>query len=211
MPENAGDDEGDLSPYEATLDHIAMLIRRIDRIITTQIEAEEQLLHRAGTDYRAGRLTVESLSALYQRYRGIVWREHPGGPGYYYRPPFTWVWTCQIGLHPTGLAKLVRRSQGNPCWKPNGPNGSWCGEYPIRNGHRPPDGQSVVYVLFDAENVPCYVGSTHKIKTRLQDHARTKQFVRWAAYPCADREAAYVLEERLLAEHKPYLNRRTTR
>lgn len=38
-----------------------------------------------------------------------------------------------------------------------------------------------------------------------------KSCARWLAYPCADREAAYVLEGQLLRERKPYLNRRVGR
>lgn len=212
MPENPDEpDDMDLKPYEATLLHIEMLIRRIDRIINTQIEAEEQLLHRAGRDYAAGRLTIEDLHALYRRYRDTIWRQLPSGPGYYYRPGFLGLWNHNVPIRAEQIAHRARQSISNPRWQPNGPEGSWAGDYPIGNGSRPPDGQNVVYVLFDAQNTPCYVGSTKDFKTRLKVHARTKKFVRWAAYPCADREAAYLLEERLLAEHKPYLNRRITR
>lgn len=72
---------------------------------------------------------------------------------------------------------------------------------------RPPTGQAVAYVLYDGLE-PVYIGSTGHFSARLARHRRDKTFDRWTAYPCADREAAYLLEDQLLAERFPPLNRR---
>jgi hypothetical protein len=58
--------------------------------------------------------------------------------------------------------------------------------------------------------VPCYVGSTEQFSVRLGQHTE-KPWESWLAYPCDSREAAYVLEVKLLTEHKPYLNRKVGR
>ncbi|MFF3665393.1 GIY-YIG nuclease family protein [Microtetraspora malaysiensis] len=213
MPENAQkpNDEG-LAPYEDTLFHIELIRNKIDKLITVQVNAEQQLLHRAGRDYTAGRLPIESLSVLYQRYRDTVWRQEGGRRFYFDRAPFTWVWNINVPIRSDELPHLLRRLERARRNAPNDANGSWSGEYPLDDeAPRPLNGESVVYLLFDTDNVPCYVGSTEYFKSRIQAHGRDKKFVRWAAYPCADREAAYLLEERLLKEHKPYLNRKVTR
>jgi hypothetical protein len=209
-PQPAPDDA--LAPYRDTLFHIGLIQAKIDKLIKAQVDAEEQVLHRAGRDYAAGRLTIESLQALYKRYRDLVWREaSPGRREYYSRAPFSWLWNQNVPVRSDQLPHFVKRADTARRHEPNGPHGSWEGEYPIGYAPRPPDGQSVVYVLFDHANVPCYVGSTKNFKYRIKTHARDKKFARWAAYPCEDRESAFELEERLLAEHKPYLNKRVGR
>lgn len=76
----------------------------------------------------------------------------------------------------------------------------------------PLEGTPVVYVLYDVANEPIYVGSTRDFLNRLAAHLRDgKPVARWMAYPCRDREAAYELEEKLLAEYKLPLNMRVTR
>ncbi|MBL1120211.1 GIY-YIG nuclease family protein [Streptomyces sp. 110] len=70
----------------------------------------------------------------------------------------------------------------------------------------------VVYALFDARNDPCYLGSTDQFRTRIGKHVKDgKVFTSWQAYPCPDREAAYVLEDRLLKERLPSLNKKASR
>ncbi len=140
----------------ATLQHIALLAAKRQRLLAAQIKAEEQFAHAVAREWGSGELTKN-------------WR---------------------------------------PWHSPNGPAGSWFGECPLNDGEPlPPKWTCVVYVLFDHENVPCYVGSTNQFRQRVKRHAYDgKRFVRWVAYPCADREAAFDLEVKLLAEHKPYLN-----
>jgi predicted GIY-YIG superfamily endonuclease len=93
------------------------------------------------------------------------------------------------------------------------PDGTWRGSSPLAEGdHMPARGRCVVYVLYDAAGQPCYVGSTQHLLVRLQSHRHNgKAFTSWTASACADREAAYQLEERLLSEYQPYLNRKRSR
>ncbi|WP_157251093.1 GIY-YIG nuclease family protein [Nonomuraea typhae] len=184
-----------LDPYEATLQHIELIARKRQKLLAVQRDAERQVLHRAGRDYVAGLLPPEALVALYQRYRDLIainaWRAT------------TDLWYAAIPVRPEQL-----RMRTSP--RPN-IDGTWRGDFPFAEDWRPPTGQSVVYVLYDAASTPCYVGSTDQFNARLNAHSRGKSFTRWIAYPCDDREAAYQLEDRLLKEHKPYLNRRAGR
>lgn len=85
----------------------------------------------------------------------------------------------------------------------------WLGTYPLgMNDPRPGRGVPVVYVLYlDVE--PIYAGSSDYFTGRLAAHRRDdKDFNRWRATACADRAAAYALEDRLLKQHLPTLNRR---
>lgn len=98
--------------------------------------------------------------------------------------------------------------------QPNGPAaGTWVGTFPIESDQPMPMwGEAVVYVLFDLNNDPCYVGSTETFTTRLRTHQREKLgLARWMAYRCADREDAYRLEDKLLKEHKPHMNKKRGR
>lgn len=192
---------GDLSAYDDTLFHLELIRRKLDKLCAAQLDAERQVLHRIGRDYAAGLLSEDDLHELHQRYRASV--------VHLKRPGFTKLWDEAIALQSSTMSNfwLIQRHRPNE-------EGAWSGESPLgQRAPRPPDGQAVVYVLFDHENVPCYVGSTEKFKQRIDTHTRdaSKPFVRWAAYPCPDREAAYVLEDRLLRAHKPYLNRRAAR
>lgn len=192
-------DESAPDPYEDTLFHIELITKKRKKLLKAQVEAERQVLHRIGRDYAAGKLTIVELHGLYRRYRDLV--------SYDERPGFSTLWDEAVPEHHARVGNLARQALLHT---PNHGR-SWVGEWPIGHNPYPPDGQSVVYVLFDHENVPCYVGSTFKFKQRLKSHRPQKQFVRWMAYPCDDREDAYLLEEKLLAEHKPYLNKKVGR
>ncbi len=184
-----------LDPYEATFQHIELIIRKREKLLATQLDAESQVLHRAAADYAAGRLGPDDLAEVLRRYRALIASDD--------RPSMTQVWNENV---PVGIAQLKARISPQP-----NIDGTWRGTYPFADDWRPPTGQSVVYVLYDAANVPCYVGSTQDFSIRLNTHAREKAFSAWIAYPCTGREAAYVLEDRLLKEHKPYLNSRAGR
>lgn len=198
-------EQDELAPYEATLQHIALIRSKINRLFEAQLEAERQLLHRIGRDWVAGRLSARAALDLHFRYQDTVCPKEEDGRRRYMpkRPRYDELWDEAVPVSFTDLYDLIYHA-------PNGPFGSWQGEYPLSHdsGPRPPNGQSVVYVLFDENNTPCYVGSTERFADRLRQHGRTKKFVRWVAYPCEDRGAAYALEVKLLAEHKPYLNRK---
>lgn len=187
------------APYSASFQHIQLVSDKRERLITAQLDAENQVLHRIATDYRAGRITKDDLCEIWLEFREIAMS------GYSKR------WKAAMPEASVGhLHAYLKRRETDHLYAPDD-DGNWRGEYPIPVNHPyPRTGTNVVYVLYDADNVPCYVGSTKKFHTRLTHHARDgKVFVRWLAYPCKSRADAYALESRLLRERKPYLNKRT--
>lgn len=202
----------ELHAYEDTLFHIELIRNKIARLVATQMEAERQVLHRIGRDFIAGDLPLEGLLALYERYRDLVCPEGSDGKrAYYLRPGFSVLWNEAVPIHHSRVAQAAREAWMLKRYEPNYGAG-WSGESPlVQTESRPRDGQCVVYVLFDEENTPCYVGSTENFKSRIDRHAREKSFTCWVAHPCEDREAAYELEVKLLIQHKPYLNKKVGR
>ena len=62
------------------------------------------------------------------------------------------------------------------------------------------------------DGTPLYVGSTHVFAERVKRHYIDGKPVKfWQAYLCSDREAAYQMEDRLLKEHMPVMNRKAGR
>jgi len=108
-------------------------------------------------------------------------------------------------------------------YAPNDPNcDGWLGEWEVRQeswgpvgrilGNRPRPGTPVVYVLYATDSSPAYCGSTKDFEKRIWAHFRNgKEFVSWRAVPCESREDAYELEDRLLKEHCPPLNKKAGR
>jgi hypothetical protein len=192
MPEDLP--EGLATSVSATLQHIQLIEAKVSRLTEARRDALAQVLHRIGTEYRAGAITQGHLCATLAAIRHI---QMPGRMK---------MWDEIVGVPWKRVVQLARQL-------PNGPEGSWVGEYPLlADASRPIAGIPVVYVLFDQDNEPCYVGSTDKFSVRLSAHVKDgKHFVRWQAHPCDDRAAAYRLEDRLLKRHKPYLNRKASR
>lgn len=117
--------------------------------------------------------------------------------------------------HPSRMradSEAIRRNASN-----DPASGGWVGEfnwheYVVIPGPHPPNWTPVVYVLYAADCTPIYCGSTEHFKQRLKAHAREgKEFVAWRAVRCADREQAYVLEDQLLKQSCPPLNRKASR
>jgi hypothetical protein len=179
---------------DASLQHVELLHNRLLKLEALRNEAEHQLLHRLGGDYAAGRLGLQDLIDLHRDYRRLAI------PGRMTR------WNKAISIRWNQMRKANT-------WIPNGPAGSWVGRYPrFEDDACPPTNSFVVYVLFDAANEPIYVGSTGDLKTRLKTHSNQgKPFVHWQAYEAEDREAAYLLEEKLLRERLPPLNKKAGR
>ncbi|MFJ5680253.1 GIY-YIG nuclease family protein [Streptomyces sp. NPDC093097] len=177
---------------KATLQHIVLLQDKQRRLAAAQEQAEQQLLHRYGSAHRAGEITITQLLDFFQEYRKL---DIPGRSHRWNENVDLIYQTCSL-LQP-----------------PNGPEGTWVGEWPCGDADPCPlRGVAVVYVLFGQDNEPCYVGSTNHFRTRMGNHVKAgKVFSRWQAYPWPTREAAYVLEERLLNERMPNLNRRKGR
>ena len=185
--------------FRASLQHIALLRHREARLAAAREDTQAQVLHMIGSAYRCGEIDDERLQELFEATKAAriplsSWDEHV---------PVTW----------RQMIQAERRRHLEALHAPNGPEGSWIGPWPLGDADpRPKGGQSVVYVLFDADNEPCYVGSTKNFRSRLGQHAKDgKEFARWQAHPCHDREHAYALEDRLLRERLPRLNRKASR
>jgi predicted GIY-YIG superfamily endonuclease len=178
----------------STLQHIQLIQQKEARLAEARRDALAQVLHRIGSDYRTGQLTQAQLYTALMQIRGI---EMSGRMA---------MWDEIVGVPWKRIQHLGKQL-------PNGPEDSWIGEYPFHpETIAPVSGIAVVYVLFDDTNEPCYVGSTDKFRTRLNNHSRDgKQFVHWQAHPCRDREHAYQVEDRLLKRHKPRLNQKAGR
>lgn len=187
---------GQPADYGASLQHLGLLADKVTKLNDLRVQAEQQILHRVASDYTNRTISLEDLYEFYLRFRTVALEG------------FTNRWDEAISVPSLKVRFAAERYLRN---RPT-PEGTWSGIYPFAGQGLPEDLISVVYVLFDAENVPCYVGSTHRFRKRLQRHRRDgKGFERWMAYRCDDREGAYDLEERLLREHKPYLNRKASR
>lgn len=101
---------------------------------------------------------------------------------------FSQRWNAAIPEH---AQRLLAYARSRPDRLPNGEHGSWQGAFPFDGGPTPAN------------------GSTERLRYRLRRHASDgKRFVFWRAHPCANREDAYALEDRLLKQHKPYLNKK---
>ncbi|MFJ9558242.1 GIY-YIG nuclease family protein [Nocardiopsis sp. NPDC101807] len=188
-----------LAPYTATLDHIKLLADKRDRLAAAQLEAENQVLHRVAADFNAGKLSLADLCDFWDSFRKSALQ------GYSSR------WKKAFPeFPPNRLSGHLKGFHRAHLYTPD-EDGNWRGNYPFDadTDRRPKSGVSVVYVLYDIKNAPCYVGSTHNLGARLESHYRGgKRFTKWLAYACTDRAAAYALETRLLQENKPYLNKR---
>jgi hypothetical protein len=182
-----------ISNCYTTLQHIALLAAKRDRLLQTQLEAEDQFLFAITREYNLGQLSEADLATIY-----IDYRESSATPGYTKR----WNKTVPVTAH-----RLDRVAKQTAIYG----DGIWRGTFPLAEDEPTPmTGTPVVYLLFDGENAPCYVGSTMRLRRRLKEHARTgKAFARWQAHACHDRAEAYRIEREWLAEHKPYMNKRT--
>lgn len=183
---------------DSTAQHIALIDQRLRRLSALRWQAIDQMLARIGSEYRTGDLTLDDMIALYEEMRAL-------------RVPAD-RWAAATGLAHREIYREKCRRAASVRHTPNGPEGSWYGTWPMpTDDPRPGKGTPVVYVLFDAANQPCYVGSTADFRTRLKQHAKTKAFAAWTAQPCEDREHAYAVEDVALKRHKPPMNGRAGR
>lgn len=198
----------DIPELHATAQHLELIHRKLDKLTSAKRDSWEQILTALARVAKRNTVkpTPEELLPLLDVMRNTY------GTGY------SKVWNAHLG--PMYAAQRVRNEvamrktrrdyvEGN---RPNGPRpDTWVGEVGIP-GPCPIFGQAVVYVLFDGLNVPVYVGSTENFYKRLQVHVREKSGItRWTAYACQDREHAYRLEDRLLKQHMPPMNRKRGR
>jgi hypothetical protein len=184
-------DDGPVDACAASLQHIEFLNRKRDQLKGLQLEAEEQYLFALARLFNAGKIGILDLADHYEQYRHIAVTGHATR------------WNAHM---PVGGNQLRYAAM----FVPNGQDAdSWQGDYPLPTGApRPRGGVPVVYLLYDPDNVPCYVGSTAQFVDRMRSHQNSgKRFSRWQAHQCADRAAAFTLERQWLALFKPYLNK----
>lgn len=185
----------------ATLTHVEALQQRIEKLARARDNAVRQAAHRATSAHESGLLTLDELAAWYGAYRAALVDCGPGRT----HDGWTRMWpdARRLATRLRVLAGVARRAALHARNEDFG----WSGGYPLGDQPRPPTGQAVVYVLYQATE-PIYLGSTAHFGSRLSQHRHDKQIDRWIAYPCADRAAAYALEDKLLREQFPRLNRR---
>lgn len=173
----------------ATAQHIRLLQRKRQTLADALVQAELQYLAALKREYDAGDVSWTQLWMAYGELSA------GGIPGYRVR------WLAAIPQHPARIATNAKREAAAS-------NGVWTGHRPLQGGeHYPPTDQSVVYVLFDTQNVPIYVGSSGNVSARFaQHHADGKRFAAWIAHGCRDRAEAYEMESRFLRQYMPPLN-----
>ncbi len=190
------------SSVRASLDHIARLRDRIATLTALAEDAETQAAHRIGANLRAAGNDEILACQAYSAFRDAC-RD---------RPRFSLVWDANVDVRSARvrgvLAGLRARLQSETLASLVDAD-SWSGEWPRWGAYCPGPGVHVVYVLFDADLTPCYLGSSSNLANRLRAHAHDgKRFARWQAYRHASRDAAREAETRMLRDVMPYLNRK---
>lgn len=172
-----------------TAQHIELLYAKERRLEEARREAQEQFFHSIGAAYRSGEISDRELIAIFLHVRAA---KVPRSMTY---------WNASVGITWQKVVSLMENL-------PNGPEGSWVGEWPChQRASSPISGIPVVYVLYDAANEPIYVGSTGNFRQRMSAHvSQGKEFVYWQAHRCRDREHAYQMEVQLLGQRLPRLN-----
>lgn len=205
----------DTSAFGVTAE-IASLAMRAAEIADRMDELERERQHtwfhllgaiRAQVDAKA--LGLEQLHAMTEAMGDI------------YGTSYTRLWDRHM---PAGLE--ARRIRGDVAsaryWaeqrernKPNGPTpGTWVGNVGDWTGPMPMNRIAVVYMLFDADDQPVYVGSTDLFRIRLATHLRDPDkpgIATWSAQQCTDREEAYRIEDQVLKLQMPKYNRKPGR
>lgn len=191
--------------FQPELNRIAELHDQMQQIRRLQEQAQVALLLRMKFKLDGGSLNMDQVTDVYMQARDMV------------TPGFHGQLKDILGLEGTGIYgkahhKAVREAKKARA-TPNGPGGTWVGTYPFdQYCPMPPKGTPVVYFLYNLAGERIYAGSSSHLQNRLVGHARQgKEFVRWNAVPCPDREAAYRLEDQLLRDHKLPLNVRAGR
>lgn len=182
---------GSIPELAATAHHITTVQAKLDQLAKVKDDSWTQLLTATARLYHTGALGTDDLARLSGEMRTSY------GTGY------TKLWETHVPVALGALRYMATQL-------PNGPAGSWQGTFPLtHNAVTPPRGTSVVYVIFNAQNEPVYVGSTHAFRERMRRHRKDKgaSMHSWTAYPCRDRAHAYEMERDLLRQYKLRLNR----
>lgn len=184
----------------ATAGHLAVIQRKLDKLNEAKEDSWEQLLTAVHRKYRADELDAVDLVDLLNEMK--EWH----GPGFsrIWDRVFTGVLAAKAVRHQAHREALLKRDSGLSFWR---------GSFPLGGEKVPRRDVPVVYLLFDERGEPAYVGSTESFRERMSGHhiRADHPIETWMAWRCRNREDAYLMEERLLAEHKPYLNKKRTR
>jgi hypothetical protein len=184
----------------ATAQQVGFIDQKIRMLEARRDEAEDQLYMALERERKRAALDEYRMAGIYGSLRVIFGRA------------IARRWDMHIPLVSSRMAGIL--TLGVDRHRLNGPRGeSWVGNFPLDwREPAPRDGLSVVYVLYDDTNEPVYVGSSEKFRQRLKAHVKAgKVLTAWMAAPCADRAHAYQVEERLLKERLPPLNKRASR
>jgi predicted GIY-YIG superfamily endonuclease len=181
----------------ATASHLSLIQAKLDTLDRAKRDSWAQLLTSASRLFAAGELSYADLAVLCAEMKDSY------GPGY------STAWNSIMPVAANQVKWLAERELQAALI---GTHGCWRGLVPVADQMAPPKGTSVLYVLFDDENEPVYVGSTGNFRARMYGHQRDKrEAVRWVAYPCHDRDRAYEIEDRVLKERLPRMNKRAGR
>lgn len=170
------------------------------RLTERQHAAEAALFARLADDFYSHRISFDELMDAFRTIRGTL------------TSGWTARWDAELPGTRGMIAKVLSAARLAPLREPNAACGSWRGPWPLGPADpRPRRGQPVVYILYDAAGL-CYYGSSGSLLNRLDQHQREgRAFSRWCAYPCATRELAYRIEDRLLKRRLPPGNVRAGR
>ena len=193
----------DESVDRSTLDEMVRYTSRMNTLRARLSDAEGQLLQRWGGAYRSGALSQDEVvdAAMAVTAGGHL-------PGWVAR------WNEAFGFDVRAVIYQRNYEARNAARHEQNAGYGWTGNYGDSGTSfpRPPKGQSVVYVLFDAAAEPIYLGSTHDLAGRIKAHRREgKPVVYWRAAPYATREEAYAAEDEMLRAVKPEMNRKASR
>lgn len=193
----------DESVDRSTLDEMVRYASRMNTLRARLSDAEGQFLQRWRYAYRAG---LVSESEVVDAAMAVT----AGGnlPGWVAR------WNEAFGFDVRAVIYQRNYEARNAARYEQNAGHGWTGTYGDAGTSfpRPPKGQSVVYVLFDASAEPIYVGSTQDLAGRLKAHWRDgKPVAYWRAVPYSTREEAYAAEDAMLREVKPEMNRKAAR
>lgn len=196
----------------STIEHMLRIGNRMETLRETLFDCEEQVMHRLGVEYRAGIVGQSEVGDILHEVRHLL------APG--------WMKRCEVALGFPVRKLMSSRAQKTANEAMYGQNEAWgwsgsCSMEWTDDGRplertvswpRPMKGVSVVYLLHSVFGDPLYVGSTHDFSARIKSHLLDgKPAAFWSAYLCANREEAYVLEDRLLKENMPTMNKRRGR
>jgi transposase len=176
-------------PLRASAQHIELLQDK-RRLAHALVSAELQFLAVLRREYDLGEMSWAQLRDAYStlsagRQRGLRAR-----------------WMDAIEVSPEKVIVNAKREAAV------GAGGVWRGHRPLRRGEcYPPNGQCVVYVLFDADHHPISIHSTNRFSQRLADHrAQDERWSSWAAQ-AVDSAEAHEIQARIVSRYKTNLNR----